>query len=61
MYLADKLVDLDIAGLVQSPAKVYFLELDRLWWEEVREDVLRNQLVVRIILRSTASCGLSNN
>ena len=40
VYLADELVDFDVAGLVQSPAKVYFLEIKRLLQEEVSDDVL---------------------
>ena len=42
IYREDELADIDVLGLVQSPSKVSFLELEHLWWEELRYDILHN-------------------
>ena len=35
-------MDLGLAGIVQDSVEVYFLELERLWREEIRDKVLGN-------------------
>ena len=58
MYTAYELADTGVTGNVQSFAKAHFLELDLLWWEEVIDGILDNQLIVSISLCSTVSSNL---
>ena len=61
IYPAYEITDLDVAGIVQSPKKVYFIALERLMWEEVRYYVLHNQIIVRSCLCSKVPCIFFKN
>ena len=39
---ADGIADIGLSGIVQDPAKVYFLVLERLCGEEIKEQISNN-------------------
>ena len=48
IYPTDRLAYFSATGILQPPVKAYFLLLDRLWWEEVGDNIPYNYIIVII-------------